>query len=101
MNSLNKAIELFKLNFIDNKAWAGLVLIAFGILILIGAIRNWDWIFKPSPVTYSLAKLDGIINTFGRTTGRIVAGIGSVLVILFGIGWIMFCFYQTPFRWSL
>lgn len=93
---LNKITSFIQLYIIDNKAWGGLFFILIGILFLIGAIKDWNWIFgNVSPTTYNLRKLDGIINMFGRKTGRVFAGIGGVLIIICGIVWLYACVYIT------
>ena len=89
---INILSELVQVHLIDNKAWGGLFMIGCGLLFLMAAIRDWNWVFgNVSKTTYSLAKLDGIINKFGRKTGRVFAGIGGVVVILCGIGWTYLC----------
>ncbi len=76
--------------------YGDLIMIGCGLLILIGAFRDWDWIFGDvSTATYRLDKLDGIINIFGRKTGGIAAGAGAALMIVFGTVWAMLCLYEV------
>ncbi|MFR9165931.1 MAG: immunity 17 family protein [Dysgonomonas sp.] len=94
--TIQKYIELFKIYFIQNKALGGVFFIAVGIMLIVGAVKNWNWIFGDvSPVTYDLTKLDGIINIFGRKTARVFAGIGGVILILCGIAWTVACIWKS------
>ena len=65
----------------------GIVFVLFGVLLLVAAIKNWEWILGgPS---WNLQKLEGISNFFGRTVARIVAGVFGVTAIIAGIVWFM------------
>ncbi len=93
---MQEYIDWFQIYLIDTKAWGAIFFIGVGIMFIIGAIKDWNWLFGDvSPVTYNLSKLDGIINLFGRKTGRIISGIGGFILILIGIGWGILCFYKA------
>ena len=63
----------------------GIVFCFFGILMLVGAIKNWEWLLGgPS---WNLQKIEGISNFFGRTVARIVSGIFGITAIIAGIVW--------------
>ncbi|MBK5721984.1 hypothetical protein JGH11_13985 [Dysgonomonas sp. Marseille-P4677] len=73
----------------SNPLVMGLLIIAFGIFLLLAAIFDWNIIFEDiERSNYSLTKLDGIINLFGRKAGRIFCGIISIIIIGSGIVWI-------------
>lgn len=89
-------IESIKAYFEEHPAYFGLVIIALGIILLISAIRGSKWLFEKdvSGATYSLDKIDGWINMFGKKTARVVTGITSVILILAGIVWFwIYSFY--------
>jgi hypothetical protein len=57
-----------------------------GVVLLIAAIKDANWLFGDvSGVTYSLKKIDGWVNLFGRKTARIIAGVFDVIMILAGL----------------
>ncbi|MCD8182449.1 MAG: immunity 17 family protein [Bacteroides sp.] len=81
-------MEQIKELLTENPSLLGLFFAAVGVMGLLAAIYNWDWLFKDvSGATYSLKKIYGWINMFGVKTARIVFGIGSVVVILAGLLW--------------
>lgn len=90
--SLQQYIDFFNLYIIESKAWGGILISGLGIMLLIGAFKDWNWLFgEVSGATYDLRKLDGIINMFGRKTGRVVTGIAGFILIPIGIGWFVLC----------
>ena len=75
--------------FSDNPVWGGVFIAAIGLFILFASIFDWEWIFgNVNRATYSLNKIDGIVNFLGRKTARVIAGFTGVIVILAGILWI-------------
>ena len=70
----------------DNPVIYGFFLFLLGLLFLLGAIFDWNWIYgNVSPVNYNLEKIDGIVNFFGRKTARVVSGVFFVLMMLGGV----------------
>ncbi len=67
----------------------GLLFALAGVVGLLAAIFDAEWLFKKdvSGVTYSLKKIDGWINVFGRRTARVAVGVGSVALIAAGAVW--------------
>jgi hypothetical protein len=82
-------MEKTRIFFADNPHYFGIVFAIFGIVLLLSAVYNANWLFGKdvNSSTYSLKKLDGWINMFGRNTARIVIGIVSMISILAGITW--------------
>jgi hypothetical protein len=81
-------IERKKSFFQENPHYFGIVFVLIGILILVSAIIDAHWLFGDvSDVTYNLDKIDGWVNMFGREIARVLAGIGSIVLILAGIYW--------------
>ncbi len=81
--------------FTENPRYFGVFFTAMGVAFLLAAIYDADWLFKKdvSGSTYSLEKIDGWINVFGRKTARVVVGIMGVTTIIAGIVW--FAIYST------
>ena len=70
----------------------GIIFCLSGILMLVAAIKNWEWLLGGS--SWNLQKIEGISNFFGRTIARIVAGVFGGIVIIAGIVWfIIYAFY--------
>ena len=74
----------------------GILFLLIGIVIFISALLDANWLFgNVSSVTYSLKKIDGWVNMFGRKTARIVAGIGGIIACFSGIVWfVIYTFYM-------
>jgi len=71
-----------------NPQYFGIFFVLVGIMGLLAAIFDWNWLFgNVNTNTYNLKKIDGWVNFFGRKTARIISGVGSVLTILAGIVW--------------
>ncbi|WP_295937887.1 hypothetical protein [uncultured Alistipes sp.] len=90
--------EKIRTFFQERPEYFGLFFILFGVVMLISGIRGSAWLFDRdvSGVTYSLRKIDGWINMFGKTTARVVVCIGAVMVILAGGFWLWAyaCYYK-------
>jgi len=74
-------------NYVKSRpALIGVFIALVGLFLLLGSIFNWNWIFGDvSPATYSLRKIDGLINLFGRKTARVIFGAISSVIILLGV----------------
>lgn len=64
-----------------------LLFLVFGILVVIAAIRNWDWIFKPDESYHNRWTIGQVSRYMGRTPARILGFIGGVLLIAVGSFW--------------
>ncbi len=66
------------------------VLIVFGILAMIGAIKNWDWLYKPDD-DYSgrqPMRMGQVSRYFGRGTARVLGFMGGILLSCAGAYWL-------------
>ena len=71
-----------------NPQYFGIFFSFVGILFLIAAIKNSNWLFGDvNRLSYNTKTIDGWVNFFGRKTARILVGVTSVLSILAGIVW--------------
>lgn len=77
-NSWNNVV----LYFAQNPNTYGLILVAFGVLFFVGALRKWEWILRPLPLRISVMR-----SLFGQR-GRVF--ISAVLLIVFGLGFFFF-----------
>ena len=64
-----------------------LAFLAFGILVVIGAIKNWDWLYKPDIAYHNKWTIGQISRYLGRNTARVVGFVGGLLLILAGAVW--------------
>ncbi|MDU1892324.1 MAG: Imm17 family immunity protein [Dysgonomonas sp.] len=83
-------LDNVKAYFEKNPAYFGIVIIALGIVLFISAIKGAKWLFdnEVSGSTYSLGKIDGWINMFGKKTARVIVAILSVVLVVAGVVWI-------------
>ena len=80
----------------EHPEYFGVLFVVFGVVLLVAAIRGSKWLFEKdvSGVTYSLKKIDGWINMFGKKAARVYVGISGVVVIIAGVAWfLIYAFY--------
>lgn len=77
----------------ENPHYLGLFFALIGVVCLIAAIVDANWLFGDvNTTTYNLRKIDGWVNFFGRKPARIISGVFSVVVILSGLFWFWMSF---------
>ena len=64
-----------------------LAFLVFGILVVIGAVKDWDWLFKPDIGYHNKWTIGQISRYMGRTPARILGFIGGLLLIAVGSFW--------------
>ena len=64
------------------KEYAPLIVVACGLLFLIGAIRDWDWVLEGDGRIFNMA---WVSNTFGRRVARILVGISGAVIMILGV----------------
>lgn len=74
--------ELLKANF----PW---VLIAFGIIVIIGNVLDWDWIVRPTGRLKHTIIYMFFEGKWGRKGVRVLQGIIGAMIILVGIMYIL------------
>jgi len=87
---MDKYIDKIQKFFTENPAALAALIAALGLTFLLGSILNWNWLFGDvSPATYSIGKLDGLINLFGRKAARIIFGAIGLFIFIIGaaIAW--------------
>ena len=69
-----------------NPIFIGVMIALIGLVLFLGSVFDWNWLYGDvSPATYSIGKLDGLINIFGRKTARILFGAFSFFIFLVGV----------------
>lgn len=61
--------------------------VVLGILIIIGAFRDWDWLYKPDDSYHNRWTIGQVSRYAGRTTARVIGFIGGLLLIIAGTVW--------------
>ena len=80
--------QYFAETLTENPHYFGFFIVFVGVLVLLAAIFDWNWLFgNVNTLDYNMKKIDGWVNIFGRKTARIISGVFSVLVILCGLFW--------------
>ena len=64
-----------------------LAFLVLGILVVIGAIRNWDWLYKPDASYHNKWTIGQISRYMGRTPARILGFVGGLLLVAVGSFW--------------
>lgn len=67
------------------KETGGVVAIAFGVLMLTGAIRRWKWVLEQPGIRWKSGFLPFMYSWFGVEGVRIGIIITSVIIILCGV----------------
>jgi hypothetical protein len=81
-------LDKVKTFFTENPHFVGIFFALVGVVLLISAIKDANWLFgNVNTLDYNLKKVDGWVNFFGRKAARVIVGFMSILVILAGIVW--------------
>ncbi|MDR3095433.1 MAG: immunity 17 family protein [Bacteroidales bacterium] len=67
-----------------NPIYFGWLVIAVGILFLVEAVIDAEWLFGHAK-TFNLDKIEGWVSFFGRNTARLIVGINGLILIIIGI----------------
>ena len=62
-----------------------LLLAAFGICLIIGALKNWDWLYEPDKHYQNNWTMGKISRYLGRDMARVIGFITGVFFIIIGI----------------
>ena len=71
------------------------VILVFGILVIIGAILNWDWLYKADEHYQNKWTLGQLSRYLGRNTARILGFVGGVIVVIAGATWSYMAFFKN------
>ena len=80
---MERANEYFK----ASPGLFGYVIIGLGVMFIIGAIRDWNWLLEGGDG--KVFNITWFIATFGRKAARVMYGITGGVCILIGIAWII------------
>ena len=62
-----------------------LLIAAFGICLIIGALKNWDWLYEPDKHYQNNWTMGQISRYLGRDMARVIGFITGVFFIIVGI----------------
>jgi Immunity protein 17 len=71
-----------------------IVFIIFGILAIIGAIRNWDWLYKPDDQYHNWYTMGQVSRYLGRNTARVIGFIGGIMISCAGAYWLYYMMFR-------
>jgi len=71
-----------------------IVFILFGILAMIGAVRNWDWFYKPDDQYHNWYTMGQVSRYLGRGTARVIGFIGGILISCAGAYWLYYMIFR-------
>ena len=58
--------------------------LVFGLLLIIGAIRDWDWLYAPDKHYQNNWAMGQISRYMGRGNARVTGAIGGVIFVALG-----------------
>lgn len=76
-----KQIGIF---IVNNPVCYGILIIVLGILLLLSAIYDVNFIFREN-ASYNMQKIEGWVNIFGRKTARFMVGSMSIVLMIIGM----------------
>ncbi|NDV78470.1 immunity 17 family protein [Dysgonomonas sp. 511] len=82
MEFIQNAYDAVKRFFSENPQYAKLILPLFGFILLLGAIRNWKWIFEDDGRIFNLAWVKYNVS---EKLARIIVGTTGAILIVFGV----------------
>ena len=71
-----------------------LAFLLFGIIVVVGAILNWDWLFKPDASYQNKWTIGQISRYLGRNNARILGLIGGLILVFAGGWWSYMAFFK-------
>ncbi len=71
-----------------------LAFLVFGVLVVIGSIKNWDWIYKPDESYHNKWTIGQVSRYLGRDTARIIGFFGGLILIIAGSLWSYLAFFR-------
>ena len=60
------------------------VIFIFGVCLIIGAVRDWDWLYAPDAHYQSKWGMGQISRYFGRPVARIIGFVGGIFFAVVG-----------------
>lgn len=75
----------------NNKALASqlvaFILFGFGIVLIIGAIKDWNWLYQPDGHFQNNWSMGQLSRYLGRTTARAIGLVGGIALTCIGAFW--------------
>lgn len=70
-----------------------LCILAFGLLAMIGALKDWDWLYAPDKSYHNKWTIGQISRYLGRDTARVLGFMGGLLISIAGGVWSYLSFF--------
>jgi len=64
------------------------IIFIFGILAMVGAVKNWDWLYEADGHYQNNWSMGQISRYLGRTTARIIGFIAGIFITFAGGYWL-------------
>ncbi|WP_022820236.1 Imm17 family immunity protein [Fusobacterium russii] len=61
-----------------------IVFFIFGICLIIGAFKDWDWLYAPDKEYHSRWSMGQLSRYYGRKTARFVGFLAGIAITIFG-----------------
>ena len=61
-----------------------IVVFLFGICLIIGAFKDWDWLYAEDKEYHTRWSMGQLSRAWGRKTARLVGFLGGIAIIGFG-----------------
>lgn len=71
-----------------------LAFLVFGVLVVIGAVKNWDWIYKPDASYHNRWTIGQVSRYLGRDTARVIGFVCGLLLVVAGSVWSYMAFFK-------
>lgn len=65
-----------------------LLLLVFGVLLMIGAIKDWNWLYQPDGHFQNNWNMGQISRYLGRKAARVIGFTGGLALSGIGICWV-------------
>lgn len=70
------------------------VLFIFGILLMVGPVKNWDWLYTSDKEYHSEWSMEQLSRYFGRTTACVIGFIGGGVIFAVGSAFVYSTFFK-------
>ncbi|KAF2514695.1 Imm17 family immunity protein [Flavobacterium foetidum] len=88
MNKIEVLLSNVDAYFKEHPSHFGWLFIVLGIVLFIGSLKRWNWVYEDKPGT--IWGTQWIIETFGFKTAQVLKILFSLLFIGLGIIWLLF-----------
>ena len=69
-----------------------IVVFLFGICLIIGAFKDWDWLYAEDKEYHTRWSMGQLSRAWGRKTARLVGFLGGIGITVFGMYFTLWSF---------